>query len=75
MTTAPASAPKPKAAKSTLVGAPTEELARYCPRCIGHGTVWCPWCCGFAGCETCQQTGMLPCPACTGGPDVPVIMW
>jgi len=74
MTTAPARPRKPSGQRK-FVGVPLEELPGYCKRCVGHRTVWCPWCCGFGGCSCCRQTGMLPCPECTGGPDVPVIMW
>lgn len=44
-----------------------EEISNVCGTCAGWRQVWCPGCCGFAGCPRCAYLNKVPCPACSGG--------
>lgn len=57
--------------------APTDvhrPLDRLCGTCAGWRQIWCPGCCGFAGCAQCAYNYKVPCPSCAGG-DAEPIRW
>lgn len=55
---------KASSERDARLPAPTKS---YCGQCTGHHEVWCPSCCGFAGCRTCRHTRKVPCPVCADG--------
>lgn len=45
-----------------------------CGLCAGRQVLWCPDCCGYTGCTTCDQTCTVLCP-CAGGTNTDRIRW
>lgn len=42
-------------------------VATICGECFGSGEVWCPECCGFGGCNVCNNREKVLCSLCAGG--------
>jgi hypothetical protein len=45
------------------------EMSNVCGTYAGWRHIWCPHCCGFAGCAYVYK---VPCPTCAGGSVEPI---
>lgn len=72
MTAPTAPVKKPRVRRKPVEELAEQEAEDYCGICAGWRGIWCPDCCGFEGCHTCQYNLKVPCPACSGGTLEPI---